>query len=123
MPKVIPEIFNGHRRLVLSESFILAAREGMALEIPIAPPAGTATRLRISFAFEIDDGPPRYNMKGDHFAAHITLHNFLRGPAGGFTKPLDFNLGDTHFLLYCSQSSFGVPDHCTFTATLYEVLK
>ena len=105
MPKIVPEITNGIRRLVLSETFLMQPSEGLVVAIPLMPgPAGVPPKLNLQLKFPNDTGDIRHVFEATgQESIQLTLFNALKGSfMGGTIKPFGFSVGDLHFHLFLS---------------------
>lgn len=125
MPKIIPEITNGTRRLVLSETILMVLREPLVIQIPIAPtPLSTAENiltLKISFSDEL-----KHNswLQPSPLTIELRLKNFVTERLSTMSEPLEFGVGGSTFHIFLSFMSTGEKARhklVQVTLTVYEI--
>ena len=122
MNKVIPIIYSGSNRLLVSETIACDPKLGLLMQIPMAVGSDGKNPyyFNIKFVFLEDSSNTLnwdYQLHNNDFT--ITLTNATKNPLGvGTIEPCAFHIGDENFLLYLI--SKGLIGHTMlFTVSIY----
>jgi hypothetical protein len=103
MPRIIPEIVNGQRELVVTETCLIRPDDGMVIRIPLTPsPSGKQNNLELHVKFRPDVEITRFEVIAGN-AMEVKIKTMpANATVGGFDKPLEFSLDNTRFEFFTS---------------------
>ena len=99
--RVIPNIHNGHRQLILTETLSFMPNDGLIITIPtLNESTGIQSNITLQFTFINKEAEPiSVKQSAENNTLLLTFVNFNNSLGAGNTTPFFFNFGNVQYSL------------------------